>query len=603
MNNNENPENMNPNPINKISSSPEEREIQGNSSETFIDPISTDTEISNDSENFSILGKTFSSSDNNQQNLEDEETHAEAEDFDTPEGIAVNFQRIMESTVSDENYVASSSENELLTEEELSELRFRAEELSARQVDIETALTSLDQWIGEREKSYVWNLNSKLKVERVAAELDSQRAEFLLNSINIPTPEQLKFVSDKALHRLKIATLAWLAASIGIWLIKQVLVRATQILLGDTGLINSIVSAAADWMSGNFMTYAWLFMLTSYLIAFIGSFVAHYRDWSNVARSLDKAQSSFQYAAYLETHTHNENQRLVNLHRHTLRVLRILAKILRNPYQVPIGVDVDPSVEIDDKTLPLSVRFGVAKTGNRSQLLKLRRQVLRRMVRKSWRSNSYLILVRKIASEMGYDEDEFNIDTIDRTLSSDSDGMLLPFEASLKDVETLDSVGSQQFEELSNFVREEIVPRIGLPIGLLHQQPLTEVFPDSYLENISMDDFLAEIFGEDNVERTPTVSVQVLNDIAKTRQPISRKNSVTVALVPTDFKLRESGEPNLFIRDNLQSTGAGGVDLTVRADIAGPVGQFEFTIFSEGHSTSTNLDFHADSEADDDTEM
>jgi hypothetical protein len=230
----------------------------------------------------------------------------------------------------------------------------------------------------------------------------------------------------------------------------------------------------------------------------------------------------------------------------------------------------------------------VAQPGNRSQQLRLRREGLRRLVRKSWRASAFNKLVARVGDELGFDEEEFNVDQIDRDLSSNSSSVMETLERNVSDQAALEAVGLAEFNTLSHQVIEEVVPHISLPIRSLHNDVLTEVFGDQATSSGDIQAFLHEIFSSEDVKKTPTPSVQVLNEVSRGKGPIQRENTMSVGLVPAEFDLQEAGE--YFLKDTLDPSAADAVDLTVRADIVGPLDKEMFSVFSDGYlSAEENL--------------
>lgn len=479
-----------------------------------------------------------------------------------------------------ENSLDLDSPNEI-SEEEIQKLTQELSELESKRNVLHEGRQDLESWIGHRSTSYLSQLVVAFESERDQATKDKERSDQMLASVSIPSAIDLKLATNGFIHKIKMATLYWIAASLGIWILKEVVIRIGQVALGDSVIVQSVVAFLVDWLTGSIFNHALMFFLTGYLLAFVGVFISYYREWTNLSRAFIKAQSIYEYSVRLEEHTYQQSSRLYGLHVYAIKLLKMLATSLRRPYELPDRYTEDPIVDIRNRELPLSVRFGEAKTNSRAQHLRLRREVLRKLVRTSWRSNLFSSLVEKIGNDLGYSKSQFNVERIDKDLSTGNLTVVETLQANLSDQNSLENVGSEWFEKLAKAVKEEVVPIVNLPVVVIHPNPVADLVNPDGEQEINWKNFLGEIFSKDDVSKTPTVSPDILNEIARSRNPINRNFTDSIALIASDFTLLETN----LIEDRVDQRLRDAVDITVRADLVGPLDKDNLKLFSSGDSS------------------
>ena len=455
----------------------------------------------------------------------------------------------------------------------------RHRELEEELIKIRSELVAFDEWRGKHQNSFSGRFVRRLQLERALANADATRSKGALDSIAIPSAEELSIVSTRFLKRLQLSTLYLIVVGAGLWLLVKVL-QAALIGFSDNGFLKAVADEIVSGYtrSAILRTVAWL--VGAYVATIVGVFAKYYRDWTGLAYRVDQANAALQYYPKFVIHAESEAERLSALHKQSIGSLQTLAQALRTPYQLPTGLVIDPASEINDNDLPLSVRFGVAVAGNRSQQLKLRRQVLRRLVHGTWRAAAYAELITAVGRALGFDQREFNIDTVDADLAAPSSQRSATLRLNMTDSGALESVGTVMFEELSAKVRDEVIPEVEPPIISMHNDPLDDFsWPTNTSAEATWTKFLHEIFNTDDVGKTPIPSAQTLTINARAQGVINRDNTMSIGLIPAGFNLKESGKS--FITDAVETEGQGIVDISVRSDIAGPVDPREITVLSE----------------------
>jgi hypothetical protein len=164
-----------------------------------------------------------------------------------------------------ENAIVDSANSE----EDLQSIANEIEDLERQKQVLQDGLNDLDAWLQERENSYLSQLLRAFEDERDKVESDKLRANQMLASVVIPSALDLKLATAGFIHRLKMATLYWIAFSVGLWILKEVFIRIGQVALGDSFIARTVVTFLVEWLTSNFFYYALIFIQTSYLLTFI----------------------------------------------------------------------------------------------------------------------------------------------------------------------------------------------------------------------------------------------------------------------------------------------------------------------------------------------